>query len=188
MLRFKLFLMAFCILLATTGAAVASADGAHELPWGNFLFRILNFALFIGVVAYFFGKKITAFFKNRTESIANQISDLEDRKVAAQTNLKEVETRIANLEQERQAILDDYKKQGEAAKAAILAEAERSAEQITAQAKATAENEIQQAMEAMRAEMADKIVKATEALLAEQLSAKEHTKLIDKYLTKVVLH
>ena len=185
--RLKILLMAFCILLASSGAAIAAGE-AHELPWGNFAFRILTFALFIGIIAYFFGKKITAFFKSRTEGIASQIAGLEKQKVTAQANLQEVEKRIANLEQERQAILDDFRKQGEAAKAAILAEAERAAEQITAQARASAENEIQQVMEAMRSEMADKIVRATEALLAEQLSQKEHTKLIDKYLNKVVLH
>ena len=42
--------------------------------------------------------------------------------------------------------------------------------------------------EAMRAEMADKIVEATEKLLAKKLTAAEHAKLVDKYLTKVVLN
>ena len=43
-------------------------------------------------------------------------------------------------------------------------------------------------LDAMRAEMAEQIVAATEKLLAQKLSASEHTKLIDKYLTKVVLN
>ena len=78
--------------------------------------------------------------------------------------------------------------QGEAMKAAIIAQAEKTAEQITASAKKTAENEINAAIGAMRAEMAEHIVAATEKLLAQKLSASEHTKLIDKYLTKVVLN
>jgi len=40
----------------------------------------------------------------------------------------------------------------------------------------------------MRAEMADKVVEATEQLIQKKLTANEHTKLIDKYLTKVVLN
>ncbi len=175
-------------LLLMASAAAASGDGEHPLPWGNFLWRVLNFALFIGVLGYFFGKKIVGFFKGRTDSIATEISSLESRKAEAQKNLADVETRIANLESERQAILNDYKAQGEALKASIVAQAEKSAAQIAAQAKVTAQNEINAAMDAMRAEMADKIVEATEKLLAKKLSAAEHTKLVDKYLTKVVLN
>ena len=40
----------------------------------------------------------------------------------------------------------------------------------------------------MRAQMADEIIVAAEKLLAEKLTANEHEKLIDKYLTKVVLN
>ncbi len=186
--RLTLLLTAFCFLLFTAGAAYASAGGEHALPWGNFFWRVLNFALFVGVIAYFFGKKIVGFFKGRTEAIATEISDLENRKIEARKSLEDVEARIANLETERKAIIEDYRAQGEALKAAIIAQAEKSAAQISAQAKVTAQNEINAAMEAMRAEMADKIVEATEKLLVKKLSAAEHTKLVDKYLTKVVLN
>ena len=43
-------------------------------------------------------------------------------------------------------------------------------------------------MDTMRAEMADKIVEATEKLLIQKLTAEEQAKLVDKYLTKVVLN
>ena len=158
------------------------------MPWGNFIWRVLNFALFAGLLVFFFGKKIKGFFVGRTKNIADEISALESRKAQAQASLADVEKRIANLEAERQSILQDYKAQGEALKASIVAEAEAAASQIAVQAKTTAEHEIAQAIEAMRAEMADKIVEATEKLLAKKLTAAEHAKLVDKYLTKVVLN
>lgn len=43
-------------------------------------------------------------------------------------------------------------------------------------------------METMRAEMADHIIAAAEKMLQEKLTGEEHEKLIDKYLTKVVLN
>ncbi len=186
--RIPVFLL-ICLLLTFTSAAFASGDGGeHPLPWDNFLYRVINFVLFAGALAYFFGKKVKAFFKGRTEGIALEISSLETRKVEAQESLANVEKRIANLETERLAIIADYTAQGEALKASIIAQAERTATAMTAQAKITAQNEIAQAVETIRAELAEKIVEATEKLLTQKLSADEHTKLVDQYLTKVVLN
>jgi F-type H+-transporting ATPase subunit b len=186
--RLKIVLTAFCILLLAAAPAIAAGDGEHGESWSNTVFRLINIALFIGVIAYFWGKKIVGFFKGRSQGIATEISSLEERKKAAEQSLADVERRIANLEQERQAIIAEYTAQGEALKAAIIQEAEKAAVQITSQAKATAQNEIKAAVEAIRAEMADKVVEATEKLIAKKLSASEHTKLVDKYLTKVVLN
>ncbi len=188
MQRFKIVITAFCIVLVSASLAFASAEGEAHESWTNLLFRILNFVIFIGAIYYFFGKKLIAFFKGRTEGIATEIASLEERKAKAQADLAGVEKRIANLEEERQAILADYKVQGEAMKASIIANAEKTASQIAAQAKVTAQNEINAAIDAIRAEMADKIVEATEQLITQKLSAAEHTKLVDKYLTKVVLN
>ena len=179
---------AFCILIVSATLAFAAGDGEHHESWLNLAFRVVNFIVFGVAVYYFFGKKIAAFFRGRTEGIASELASLDERKAKAQADLADVEKRIANLEGERKAILADYTAQGEALKASIVAQAEKSAAQITAQAKLTAQNEINAAIEAMRAEMADKIVEATEQLITKKLSEAEHTKLVDKYLTKVVLN
>ncbi len=188
--RSSSILLAFCILLVTAGVAFAAAEhGAEEAPnWKNFIYRWINFILFIGVIAFFAGKKIKAFFKGRTLSIGNEISTLETRKAQAQQELANVEKRIANLETERQAILNDYRAQGEALKASIIAQAEKSAAQTMEHAKSAARNEVEQAVETIRAELAEKVMAATEKLLVEKLTPAEHSRLVDKYLTKVVLN
>lgn len=188
MQRFKIATTAFCILLFSASAAIAAGDGEHGESWLNLALRVVNFIIFGYAIYYFFGKKIIGFLRGRTEGIATELATLEERKAKAQEDLADVEKRIANLENERQAILAEYTAQGESLKAAIIAQAEKSATQITAQAKVTAQNEINAAIEAMRAEMADKIVEAAEQLISKKLSEAEHTKLVDKYLTKVVLN
>ena len=181
----KIVLATFCILILAASPAIAAGD---QESWSNLGWRIFNAILFIGVIYYFWGKKIIGFFTGRSQGIATEISLLEERKKAAEQSLADVERRIANLEQERQAIIADYTAQGEALKSAIIQEAEKAAAHITSQAKSAAENEIKAAVETMRAEMANKVVETTEKFLAQKLSAAEHTKLIDKYLTKVVLN
>ncbi len=185
-----LFIATSCLLLAA-GLAVASEHaegGGHGNDWGNFAFRVINFIAFVGIIWWFAGKKIGSFFGSRRYNIENELADLETRKTEASRRLKEVEQSIANLEQERQKVLADYKAQGEALKASIIDSAKAQAAKIEQQAKATAEQEARYAMEAMRVEMADLIVDAAQKLLEQKLTTEEHEKLIDKYLTKVVLN
>ncbi len=188
MQRSTTLLYALGILLATAGAAFAAEGAEHALPWGNFALRVLNFALFAGVLVYFFGRKTLTYFKGRTALISAELAALEDRKTRAEKTLEEVGQRIANLESERAAILADYEAQGEAVKSAIIAQAEKAAAHIMVQAKSTAQNEVLAAVDSLRNQMADQIVAATEKLLAEKLNEAEHAKLIDKYVTKVVLN
>lgn len=161
--------------------------GSHN-PWVDFAFRSATFAMFVAIIWHVAGDKITGALKGRRQGIAKELSELEAAKVRANKNLKEVESQIINLDKERQAILASYKGQGEALKSEIILKAEKAAKQIVTQAKRSAQNEVDKALEEMRSAMADEIMAATEHLLKKRLDAKEHEKLIDKSLTKVVLN
>ena len=187
MRRFKHVFLPFCFLMLSSTAAFASGDG-HDIPWGNFAFRVANLIVFGGLIYYFWGKKIVGFFRGRTASIANEISTLEQRKIDAQEQLSKVEASIASLDEERNEILAAYERQGELLKAEIIANAEKAARQITEQAKVAAENEIAQAVSNMRSQLADEIISAAEDALAKKLTPAEQAKLVDKYLTRVVFN
>ena len=98
-----------------------------------------------------------------------------------------MESSIANLDTERAAIIADYRAQGEALKKSMVEKAEETARQIVEQARFAAENEAKTAVEDLRARMADLLAEAATTMLKDKLSDKDHEKLIDKYLEKVVL-
>ncbi|WP_027721829.1 F0F1 ATP synthase subunit B [Maridesulfovibrio zosterae] len=177
-------------VLLAAGAAYASGGegGAHEIPWANFGWRVLNLILVLGVLYKFAGEKIAGLFKGRQAGIKQELNDLQSRKEAAESKLRDVEQSIANLEQEKEAILSEARSQGEAMKAAIIQKAEQSAEQIKAQAKVSAEQEVIIALDEMRAEMADKVIEAAEKIVKSKLTKAQHENLVDEYLTKVVLN
>jgi F-type H+-transporting ATPase subunit b len=102
--------------------------------------------------------------------------------------LGEVEQSIANIAAEREAIIADFTKQGETMKAGIIENAHAAAKRITEQAEMTAANERNAALKSIRAEVAELVIDAAEKALAGKLSAEEHNKLINDYLTKVVLN
>lgn len=176
--------VAFSLLM--TGAALAAEE--HAAPrWGDFGWRVLNFVLFAGILWYFVGGLARKFFTGRREGIRQGLDDLEARRAEAKKRLADMEARIANLESERQAILDESAAQAERLKAGILEEARRQADQILEQARRTAENEGRTILAEVRAAVADEIVDAAQKALVEKLDAQGHDALIAKSLNKVVL-
>ncbi|WP_461209655.1 F0F1 ATP synthase subunit B [Desulfocurvus sp. DL9XJH121] len=152
------------------------------------LLRVVNFLFFIGIIWWFGRGAIANMFGGRRKNIQSQLGELEERKQAAEKRLGEVEASIAGIEAEREQILADFTKQGEALKAAIIENAHQAAERIKEQATMTAANERNAALKAVRAEIAELVIEAAEKALAGKLTAEEHNKLIDDYLTKVVLN
>jgi len=179
-------------VLAMSALAYASGgEGgeAHEgLPWGNFLFRLVNFAIFIFLIYKLGGAKIAAFFGGRRAQIKKDLEDLEIRKIEAEKRLKDVEAGIRNMEQEKAAILAEAKAQGEAIRAAIIDKAEKDAAQMQLQAKTSAENETKAAFDRVRGEIADQVIEQATKIVREKLNEKDHERLVDEYLTKVVLN
>jgi len=179
------------VLALLTAAAAFASDGQGEGGQSvvmNFVWRLLNIAMFIGILYTLVGDKAKAFFTGRRAGIRTELENLEAGKKEAERHLAEIKQRIAHLDAERAAILKESKAQAEQIKDAILAEAHKQAEQIREQALRAAENEGKAAVEQLRAALADEIVAAAEALLTSKLDGARHEKLINNSLTKVVLN
>ncbi len=179
--------VAVCLLAGTAVAHASGGEVTGDQLW-NYLWRVINFIIVVGIIWKLAGSKIKDLLSGRQQEIKQNLDDLQVRQAEAERKLKEVETSIANLEQEKQAILAEAKSQGEALKVAIEEKALSDAEMIREQAKKTAANEALGAVESMRAEVAEMVVQAAEKIVQEKLSDADHDKLVDEYLTKVVLN
>ena len=193
MKRLHVIILSVISVLAFAAVAYASGDAhgggeAHALPWGNYIARLINLAIFLFIIWKFAGDKIGALVGGRRKQIQSDLDELQSRKAEAEAKLSEVEASIANLDAEKQAILNQAKEQGEALKAAIIEKAEADAEVIKETAKRSAENEAKGAIDALRAEMAEQVIEAATKSLEEKLSEQDHEKLVDEYLEKVVLN
>lgn len=175
------------IALTLVCASCAFASEGHEPRWADFAWRVANFVLFCGILWFFTGKLIVKFFTTRKQTIQDTLNDLEKRREEAKNNLAEIEKRIANLEAERQAILEESKAQAERLKNGIVEDAKRQADQIVEQAKRTAENESRAMLDQVRSQVADEIVDAASKALSGKMTEADHQKLINNALNKVAL-
>lgn len=183
----KRLLPAMLFVLAAATVASASEGVLHESMMTT-IFRVINFIIFIALIWKFGGKTIANTFGGRRKNIETQLTELEDRKKNAAAKLADVEKGITNIEAERAQILAEFTKQGETLKASIIENAQISAEKIMEQAKMTAASERAAALKGIRAEVAELVIDAAEKALLGKLTADEHNKLINDYLTKVVLN
>lgn len=169
-------------------AAQGGEEAAHGGSWMNFFWRIVNFVIFAAIIYKLTGKRFREFFSGRRQRIATELKDLETRKADTEKRLAEVEQSIADLDKKREDILAEYTQQGEALKDSIVAKAHERAQHIQAQAEKSAQQELRQAVKDVRAEIAEAVASAAEKSIADKLNKEDHKKLVQDYLTKVVLN
>lgn len=167
------------------GILVHFKDPYH--PWINLLGRVGNF----GIVAYILwraaGEKIIQFFSQRKKNIVNKLQLLETQKNEAEKNLAAIQTRIALLSAEQEAILEESRIQAKKLKQHIVTEAQKEIEHIYKQTQQIIETDSKEIIQKLRSQLADQIVNIAEKELKNQLDMVNHFKLINNALTKVVL-
>ena len=151
----------------------------------NLLYRIMNFAVLVIALVILLRKPLKQGLKSRSQSIADELSELEVKRDEARKEYALLEKRIAEAEKEREAILAEYRALGEKEMVGILAEAQAMADRIKNQARFTIEQETAMAKAELRRELAEMSASLAEDLLKEKITAEDQTRLVDEYLQKV---
>ena len=110
-------LMVPAILLASGGDAESSRYFAQTGRETDFWPRVVNFTIFAALLYYLLANPIKNFFKGRSEGIAAQLNEIENKLQAAKDEKKEAQNRLDESEKKAEEIIADAK-----AEAVILAE------------------------------------------------------------------
>lgn len=169
-------------------------DTGHEAEHGgtssakvwDLVFRIMNFTAMAVILFFLLKKPIAQYFGNRREEIARTLEQLERRKEEAEEHYRELERKLGDLESEREAIIEQYIKDGEREKTRIIANAERMSEQIQKQAEAAINQEIQKAKIELKREIAELSATMAEDLIKENITDQDQKRLVEEYLDEVV--
>jgi F-type H+-transporting ATPase subunit b len=171
------------------GTALGSSEGGQGETKGwvaTDTYRIMNFAVLAIGLFILLRKPLSQALSGRIEGIKNQLSDLEEKKKAAEKELVEFNEKLALLDQEAEKIIEEYIRQGNEAKARILEEAESAAVKLEEQAKRNIENEFKQAKEKLQQDIMVKAIEKAEELIKSRITSADQDKMVDEYLEKVV--
>lgn len=190
-------MLVFSVLFAFGSVWASSEGGEHEggeheggliknRPL-DLLWRTINFGLLAVILVYFLRKPLPKALASRRQGIKDELDNLEGQKQEAEKQLAEYKKKLGLLDQEVEKIVAEYVREGEEVKAKILEEAQVAAEKLQEQAKKNIEHEFHKAKQQLKAEMAGEAVAMAEKLIKKDIKPKDQKRLIDEYLTKVVV-
>ncbi len=169
--------------LAAEGAPHADASALLK----DFLYRLFNFSLLVGILAFALKKAdVRGLLAARRDTVARTLEEAVQLRETAEQKLAEYQNKLERATREindiRAAILRD----GELERQRIITEAEAAAVKIRERAEAAARQEVQQARERLRAEAARLAVHLAETALRESVTEADQDRFIEEYLVKLV--
>lgn len=182
-------LVSALVPMVFTSVAVASeaAEGAHEAMtfMGDWLPRLINFAIIAGVVVYFMKKPAQDFFKNRSAEIAKALQESKEARERAVAALEEMERKIKDLEAETARMVADAQARSEKDKLALIEEGKKVAQDVQVQVKQGINIELQKAKATLATEASLLSLDLAEGLVKEKIGSTDHERIVKEYISNV---
>jgi F-type H+-transporting ATPase subunit b len=172
----------FVLLFAVVGAQAAEEGGNAATERATEIFKWINFAIVAGVIVWVFGKLLPPVFRKRAEAVSSAITKATSAKAAADAQLLEAETRLANLQKEVAELRAYAEKEAAAEVERLRAATQSDIQKIAAAARAEIEAAEQAARLELKALAANLAVDGAESLLAKQLTPKAQESLISNFV------
>jgi F-type H+-transporting ATPase subunit b len=178
-------LVATALFTFLTAIPALTAEGAAEESGGltpGVLFRWLNFAIVFGGIAYLIAKHGGSFFRANAKAIAASITEASAAKAEADRELREVETKIARLNQEIAALREAARRDSEVEAERLVASGRMEIEKIKQAARgelAASERAAQQELRAIAASMA---VERAGALVRSRMNGEIRARIFHAFL------
>jgi F-type H+-transporting ATPase subunit b len=181
----RLFALASAVIAAlflTLSAHAAEEGGAAGAETATEIFKWINFAIVAGAILWACLKKASGFFRGRAEAISSAITKAGSAKAAADAQLREAETKLANLDKEVAELRAFAEREATAEVERIRMATRSDLEKIAAAAKAEIEAAERAARLELKALAAKLAVDGAESLLIKQLTAQAQAALISNFV------
>lgn len=169
-------------LFLTLRAHAAEEGGAAGAETATEIFKWINFAIVAGALLWVCLKKAPGFFRGRAEAISSAITKAGSAKAAAEAQLREAETKLANLDKEVAELRASAEREATAEVERIRTATRSDFEKIAAAVKAEIEAAERAARLELKALAAKLAVDGAEALLVKQLNAQAQAGLISNFV------
>lgn len=147
--------------------------------------NLVNFLLFIGVLAYFAGPVIKKLVRDRHAATMAQIREAEAARKESEEALAAHQDRLSGIEAEFSQLLEQAKTMAAAQSQSISAEAQDDVDRIKAQAKAEIERERQAAVQEIRHLVLSQAFDRAALELQQQMSPEQQRQLVGTMIQKV---
>lgn len=169
---------------AQVWAGEAAEHGAeHHAPSINDIwFPLGNFLIYAYILVKFALPPVRDFLKTRREEVVSTIAQAAAKKQAAETLVRDYQTKVAGLDEEIQNMQGALRDEGERERARLVAEAEALTVRIKQDALFLADQEVKIARQQLRQEMANQAEATARALVERNLSAADQNRLAEEFI------
>jgi len=175
----SLLVLFFCVSLS---ARAAEEGGSAATEHTNEIFKWINFAIVAAALIWLFAKKLPAWFRGNSDTISSAITKATAAKEEAERQVREAETKLANLKQEIASLQATAKKEATEEGERIRALAQSDAKKVGVAAQAEIEAAERAARMELKALAASLAVDGAESLLAKQLTPAAQESLMDSFV------
>jgi F-type H+-transporting ATPase subunit b len=186
--RFLTFASSALLILFFTALPVFAAEGAEPDPadsTAGVIFRWLNFLIVFGGIGYLIASKGGAFFRGNAKEIAASIVEATAVKAEADRELREVEVKIAHLDQDvaemREEARRNWAVESERLRTSGVAEIEK-INQAARGELAASERAAQQEVREIAASLA---VERAAALVSSKMNAEIRARMFQSFLSEL---
>jgi len=158
----------------------------HELsPLAQFGIRVFNFAIFFAILYFALRGILSSAFRLRARDLEERLSQAELDRLQGEAQIRDMEVRMAGLQQELDGFLAKAEVDAESERQRILEAARGEAATILAQARQDIETHRRQTEQDLRALVADLAVEGAKARLQTRLVGPVAQDVLDRAITQV---
>ena len=152
---------------------------------GTVIVEVITFLVMMAVLARYVYPEIVRLAEARQRQVADQLSEAEKERAAAEARLKEAEARLAEARKTAQGVIDAATKSAEQLRQELKQKAEDEARRLLETARKEIEAERLKAIQSVQGEVAGLVVAATEKVIGETLDVAKHKQLIERAIEEV---
>ena len=179
------FLSNFILFFAETGGERSetmvwwyeNVDPYLNYP-GFEVWRFVNLAVFVAILAYLLKKPLTEAFKAKREAIRADLIRAEAERQAAMARLTEVESKLAGLDADKAQVVANAEAEAEAEKLRIVQETEADERRMRQQAENEIERKAQQVRSSLRRFSAEESIRLAEEKIKQAMNAQKDAELV----------
>lgn len=163
-----------------------AAEGEHaEGGWLEMVAKIVNFAVLVGILAHFLRRPIANYLVDRSQQIRHALVEAAATREQASTDLASIQSRLAELPAELEALKARGAEEVQTEQARIKAAAAAERERVLAQTRREIDQQYRLARRALLQETAQQASAIARARIERDMTAADQARLIDRYVTQV---
>jgi F-type H+-transporting ATPase subunit b len=153
--------------------------------WLDWVFKIVNFVVLVGILVKFGKKPIMDFLLSRHNKVRARIDEAEHLMAEAETLKKEYEARLAGIEAEIEAFKAQIVEETAKERDKVLDEARAFAAKIQEQAKLTYDQEIREVTGKIKEEIAKLAIDKAEKFVKERVDKADNDRMVEEFIEKL---